>query len=177
LLVGKCRLFRTKLELLGQPYKVKPSVSMDSMRAFVGAIGGAVAEISEANVRHLSQLCGEFEFIELAKTVGNWQAGHPHIDSVIRRELNLVGAARAERLESQARTMSMLDEALHRRREAAMTNAEKLSAQTDHCYYSRTFWRSPAARGFDLVAGVISKSTASHSNLRPSSIVLLQILQ
>jgi hypothetical protein len=32
-------------------------------------------------------------------------------------------------------------------------------------------------RGFDLVAGVTSKSTTSHSNLRPLPFVLVQILQ
>jgi hypothetical protein len=31
-------------------------------------LGDAVAEISDANVRDLSQPCDEFKFIELAKT-------------------------------------------------------------------------------------------------------------
>jgi chromosome segregation ATPase len=101
---------------------------MDPLRGFTGAIGGAVAEISDANVRDLSQLSDEFKFVELAKTVGDWQAEHPQIDSVIRRELDLVRAALGERFESQARTILMLDQAVHRGREAAMSDAEKLSA-------------------------------------------------
>jgi hypothetical protein len=109
-----CQLFQTKPELLGQPYKVESSVSLDSLRVFVGAIGGAVAEISDANVRDLSQLCDEFNFIELAKTVGDWQAERAQINPVIRCELDLVRAALEERCESQVRTMLMLDQAVHR---------------------------------------------------------------
>jgi septal ring factor EnvC (AmiA/AmiB activator) len=127
-LVAKCGLFQTKPELLGKPYKVESSVSMDSLRAFAGAIGGEAAEISGTNVRDLSQLCDEFKFVELAKTVGDWQAEHPQIDPVIRREPDLVRAALEERLESQARTMVMLDQAVHRGWETTMSDAEKLSA-------------------------------------------------
>jgi hypothetical protein len=82
------------------------NIASGSLRAFVGAM----AEISDANARDLSQLCDEFKFIELAKTVGDWQADHP----VIRCELDLAPAASEERLESQARTILMLDSALHR---------------------------------------------------------------
>jgi hypothetical protein len=92
---------------------------LDSLRPFIGAIGGEAAEISDANVRDLSQLCDDFKFTELGKTVGDWQAEHPQIDRVIRRELDLVRAALEERLESQARTILMLYQAQHRRREAA----------------------------------------------------------
>jgi uncharacterized coiled-coil DUF342 family protein len=101
---------------------------MDSLREFAGAIGGEAVEISDANVRDLSQLCDEFKFIELAKTVGDWQAEHAQIDPMIRHELDLVRAALEERLESQVRTMLMLDQAVHRGWEAAMSDAEKLSA-------------------------------------------------
>jgi hypothetical protein len=75
----------------------------------VAAIGGAVAEISDANVRDLSQLGDEFRFIEPAKTVGDWQVKHPQTDPVIRHELDLLRAALEERLESQARAMLMVD--------------------------------------------------------------------
>jgi hypothetical protein len=94
-LIGKCRLFRTKPEVLHKPYKVESSVSLDSLQRFVGAIGCAVVEISGANVRDLSQLCDEFKFIELGKPVGDWQAEHPQIDPVIRCELDLVRAGGA----------------------------------------------------------------------------------
>jgi hypothetical protein len=90
--VAKCHLFQAKPELLGKPYRVESGVSSDSLRVFVGAIGGAAVEISDANVRDLSQLCDEFKFTELAKTVGDWQAEHPLIDPGIRRELDLVQA-------------------------------------------------------------------------------------
>jgi hypothetical protein len=53
-LIAKCRLFQTKPELLGKPYRVESVVSSDSLRVFVGALGGAAAEISEVNVRDLS---------------------------------------------------------------------------------------------------------------------------
>jgi hypothetical protein len=123
-----CQLFRTKPGLLGQPYRVESSVSLDSLRVFVGAIGGAVAEVSDANIRDLSQLCDEFNFIELARTVGDWQAEHAQIDAVIRRELDLVRAALEERFESQVRTMLMLDQAQHRLREDGVHDAENPSA-------------------------------------------------
>jgi hypothetical protein len=111
--MAKCHLFQTKPGLLGNPYRIESRVSLDSLRMFVGAIGGEALEISEANAGYLSQLCKEFKFDELAKTVGDWQAEHSLIDSVTRRELDLVRAALEERLESQARTMLMLDQALH----------------------------------------------------------------
>jgi hypothetical protein len=75
-LVVHCHLFQTKPELLGKPYRVESGVSSDSLRVCVGSIGGAAAEISDANVRDLSQLCDEFKFIELAKIVGDWQEQH-----------------------------------------------------------------------------------------------------
>jgi hypothetical protein len=128
LLVMKCDLFQTKPRLLGEPYTVESRVSSDSLRVFVSAIGGAAAEISDANVGDLSQLCDEFKFLELARKVRDWQGEHLVIDPVIRRELDLMRAALEERLESQARTMLMFDQALHRQREAAMSAAEKLSA-------------------------------------------------
>jgi hypothetical protein len=56
----KCRLFHAKPELLGKPYRVEFGVSSDSLPEFVGALGGSVTEISDANVRDLSQLCNEF---------------------------------------------------------------------------------------------------------------------
>jgi chromosome segregation ATPase len=66
--------------------------------------------------------------MELANTLADWQAGHVVVDPVIRCELDLARAALEERLESQARTMLMLDQALHQGREAAMSDREKLSA-------------------------------------------------
>jgi hypothetical protein len=53
-LVAKCHLFQTKPELLGKSHKVESSVSSNSLRMFAGAIGGAVAEIKDANVQELS---------------------------------------------------------------------------------------------------------------------------
>jgi hypothetical protein len=88
----------------------------------VHSIGGAVVEISDANVRDLSQLCHEFEF---TKTVGDWQAEHPLTDAWVRPELELVQAALDERLESQDHTMFMLDQALYRGREAEMGDAQR----------------------------------------------------
>jgi hypothetical protein len=70
----------------------------------------------------------EFHFMELAKTVGDWQPEHTLMNSVTRRELDLVRAALNERLESQARAMSMLDQARHRKRGAVMSDAEKRRA-------------------------------------------------
>jgi hypothetical protein len=46
----KCRLVQTKSEFLSQSYRVESGVSSDSPRVLVGALGGAVAEISDANV-------------------------------------------------------------------------------------------------------------------------------
>jgi hypothetical protein len=43
---------------------------LDSLRVFLGAIGGGVAEISDTTARDLSQLDDEFKFIELAKSIG-----------------------------------------------------------------------------------------------------------
>jgi predicted nucleic acid-binding Zn-ribbon protein len=126
-LVLHCRLFQTKPKLLSKPYRVESAVSSDSLRVFVGALGGAAVEISDANVRDLLQLCEEFKFTELAKIVGDWETEHGLTDAGIRRELDLVQARLEERLESQARTMLMLDEALHRGREAAMSDVEKLT--------------------------------------------------
>jgi hypothetical protein len=80
----------------------------------------AVPKISDANFRDLSQLCDEFELVELAKTVGDCQAEHPLIDPVIRHALE-------ERLEGHDRTMLMVGQALHRWRETAASDAEKLS--------------------------------------------------
>jgi hypothetical protein len=74
---AKCHLFQTKPELLSKPYRVESRVSSDSLRIFVGAIGGEAVEINDANVRDLSHLCDEFKFVELAKTVRDWQAEHP----------------------------------------------------------------------------------------------------
>jgi hypothetical protein len=70
-LLAKYRLFQTKPKLLGESYRVESRVSPDSLRVFIGVIGGAVAEISDENVRDLSQLCEEFKFIKLANTVGD----------------------------------------------------------------------------------------------------------
>jgi hypothetical protein len=81
----------------------------------------------DTNVGDLSQLCDEFKFIELAKRVGDWQVEHSLIDPVTRRELDLVRAALEERLELQALTTLMLNQGLHRQREAAMSAVEKLS--------------------------------------------------
>jgi septal ring factor EnvC (AmiA/AmiB activator) len=120
-------LFQTKPELLRKPYRVESGVSLDLVRVFVGAIGGAVVEVSDANVPDLSHLCDEFKFIELAKAVGDWQAEHSLIDAEIRRELDRVRAALEEQLESQDRTISMLEQALYRRWEDAISDAKKLA--------------------------------------------------
>jgi hypothetical protein len=127
-LVAKCHLFQTKPELLSESYRVESRASSDSLRVFAGAIRGAVAEISDANVGDISQPCDEFKFIELAKRVGDWQVEHRLINPVIRRELDLVRAALEERLESQARMMLMFDHSLHRQREPAMGEMEKSAA-------------------------------------------------
>jgi hypothetical protein len=64
--VVQCRLFQTKPSLLGKSCRVESHVSLDSLWVFVAAIGGDAVEISDANVRDLSQLCVEFNFMELA---------------------------------------------------------------------------------------------------------------
>jgi hypothetical protein len=124
-LVATCHLFQTKPGLLGQPNRVESGVSPDLLRVFAGAINGAAAEISAANVRDLLQLCDEFKFIELAKRVTDWQVEHPLINAGIRRELHLT---LEERLESHAWMVLISDQALHRGREAAISDAEKLGA-------------------------------------------------
>jgi hypothetical protein len=86
LLVGKCHLFQTKPELLCKPYRVESCLSLDSLRVFVGAIGGEAAAISDASVRDLSQLCDTFKFIELPKRVRDWEAEHALIGPVARRD-------------------------------------------------------------------------------------------
>jgi hypothetical protein len=64
---------------------------------------------------------------------------------VIRRELDLVRAALEERLESQGRIMLMVDQAQHRQREAAMSDAEKLSAMEAEVSGLRSLLRETAA--------------------------------
>jgi hypothetical protein len=167
-LVAKCGLFQTKPELLGKPYKVESTVSVDSLQVFAGAIGGAVAEISDANVRDLSRLCDEFQFVELAKTVGDWQAGHPQIEPVIRRELDLVRAALEERLESQDRPILMLDQALRRLREDGIHDAEKLSALEAEVSGLRSLLGETAAsvqkaaRNIDRVKAAAAEHESAH---------------
>jgi hypothetical protein len=146
-LVAKCHLFQTKPELLGKPYRVESGVSSDSLRVLADAIGGAAVEISDANVRDLSQLCDELKFIELAKTVGDWQAEHGQMDPGIRRELDLFQARLDERLQLQDRTMLMLDQALHRGREAAVSDAEKLRAMEAEVSGLRSLLGGTAASG------------------------------
>jgi hypothetical protein len=99
-LVVHCQLFQTKSELLSKSYRGESGASSDSLRVFVGAFGGAVAEISDANVRDLSQLCEEFKFIEIAKTIGNWQAERPLTGPGVCRKPDLVRDGLEERLES-----------------------------------------------------------------------------
>jgi chromosome segregation ATPase len=164
-LVVHCHLFRTKPELLNKPYRVESAVSSDSLRVFVAAIGGAAAEISNTNVADLSQLCDEFKFIELAKRVGDWQAEQPLIDPVIRRELDLVRAALEERLESQARTMWMFDQALHRQREAAMSAAEKLLAMETDVSGLRSLVGETAALGQKAASDIDVVKAAAEQQL------------
>jgi hypothetical protein len=68
-IMAKCCLFQRKPGFLGKLDRVESAISLDSLRVFVGA----VAEISDGNIRDLSQLCDEFKFkfVELAKTVGD----------------------------------------------------------------------------------------------------------
>jgi hypothetical protein len=120
-LVAKDQLFRTRPRLLGKPYRVESLIALDSLRVFIGAM----AEISNPNARELSQLCDEFKFIELAKTVQDWLVEHPQTDAGIHRGLGLAQITFAERLGSQDGAMVMPDEALHRVREAAMSDAAK----------------------------------------------------
>jgi hypothetical protein len=168
-LMAKCRLFQTKPELLGRSYKVESGVSLDFVRVFVGAIGGAAVEISDANVRDLSQLCDEFKFTELAKRVGDWQAEHPLIEPGVRRGLDLVEARLDERLQSQARRMLMLDQALHRGQEAAMSDAEKLTAMEAEVSGLRSLLGEldasgrKAARDIELVRAVAVEQWLAHS--------------
>jgi hypothetical protein len=75
-----------------------------------------MAEISNPNTRELSQLCNEFKFIKLAKTVQNWLVEHPQTDAGIYPGLGLAQITLDERLASQDGAMLMLDEALHRGR-------------------------------------------------------------
>jgi chromosome segregation ATPase len=168
LLITKCHLFQTKPELLGKPYTVESRVSSDSLLMFVGAIDGAVPEISDANVRDLLQLCDEFKFIELGKAVGDWQVKHTQINPVIRRELYLVRAALEERLESQGRMMLMLDQALHRQREAAISKAEKLSTMEAEVSGLRSLLGETAvsvqkaARDIDQVRAAAAEQRMAH---------------
>jgi hypothetical protein len=58
------------------------------------------------------------------------------------------------------------------------TGPVRSTAQTDHSLLRPDILTAPSCpRGFDLVAGVTRKSTASPSNLRPPSFVLVQSLQ
>jgi chromosome segregation ATPase len=120
---------------------------VDSLRVFVDAIGGEAVEISDANLRDLGQLCEEFKFIELAKTAGDWEAEHPQISPVIRRALDLGLAAQEERLESQGRMMLMVDQALDRQREVAISDAERFSAMEAEVSGLRSLLGETAASG------------------------------
>jgi ankyrin repeat protein len=64
---AKYHLFQTKPGLLGKPYRVESAVWSDSLRMFVGVMGGAVAEISDTNVRDRAQLCDEFKSSNLRR--------------------------------------------------------------------------------------------------------------
>jgi hypothetical protein len=169
-LMVKCGLFQTKPQLLSKPYRVESRVLLDSLRVFVGALGDVVPEISDANARNLSQLCDKFKFDELAKTVAEWQAEHPLIDSVTRRELDLVRAALEERLESQDRTMWILDQAVHGHREAAMRDAEKLSVMEAEVSGLRLVLgetaasAQKAARDIDLVRAAAAEQRLAHDH-------------
>jgi hypothetical protein len=160
-LVVNCHLFQTKPELLNKPDRVESRVSLDSLRVFVGGIGGEAVEMNEANIRDVSQLCDEFKFLELAKTVGDWQSEHPQFDPVICRELGPVRAALEKRLESRAHTMLMLNQALHRGRQAAMSDAEKLSAME-----MEVSWRNP-----DRTAGYLGAQIESNESNSSTRIV------
>jgi hypothetical protein len=63
--VASNQLFQTRPRLLGKPCRVESCIASDSLRVFIGAM----AEMSDVNVPELSQLCDEFKFIELVKTV------------------------------------------------------------------------------------------------------------
>jgi hypothetical protein len=58
------------------------------------------------------------------------------------------------------------------------TGPVRSTAQTDHSLLQPEILPVPSRlRGFDLVTGVTSKSTMSHSYLQPLSVVVVQILR
>jgi chromosome segregation ATPase len=106
--------------------------------------------------------------VELAKTVTDWQTEHPHIDPIIRHELDLVRVALEERFESQDRKMLMLDQALHREREAANCDAEKLSAMEADVFRLRWLLGETvasvqtAARNIDLLTAAAAEQRLAY---------------
>jgi hypothetical protein len=161
-LVTKCRLFQTKPELLSKPYRIDFGVWSGSRRVFFAVISSPIAETRGANVRDLSQLCGEFRFIELATRIGEWQMEDPLIGAWIRRELDLVQAALDERLESQARSMLMLDQTLCRGREAVMSGVEKLTAMESRL---RSLLGETAVLGQKVVRAAAEQRLAQGRNI------------
>jgi hypothetical protein len=51
--VVQCRLFQMKSERLNKPDRGESGAWSDSVREFVGALGGGVAETRDANLRDL----------------------------------------------------------------------------------------------------------------------------
>jgi hypothetical protein len=78
-LFNNCRLFQENRVLLAQPnYDVRSRVSVDSFRAFVGAIGGTEPDITEDNASEF--LSDEFKYAALLMAVAVWRAAHPSPD-------------------------------------------------------------------------------------------------
>jgi chromosome segregation ATPase len=87
---------------------------------------------------------------------------------VIRRELDLVRAALEERLESQVRSMLMLDQAVRREQGAAMSDAEKLSGMEAEVSGLRSLFGETAgsvqkaARDIDQVKAAAAEQRMAH---------------
>jgi broad specificity phosphatase PhoE len=122
--MNRCRKFENEPALLAGPYNVGSRVSVDTFRAFVSAIGGANANITDQNVLDLSLLCREFLFGELEGQLNAYMRQHGAADFDSRQDIQ---ALKAKDNEQQGKIEALQGEVAALRRELqnlrAMTTA------------------------------------------------------
>jgi predicted RNase H-like nuclease (RuvC/YqgF family) len=131
LLVANCRLFATNPDLHTKPYDVQSRVSVASFRDFLAAIGGSEVTITSDNVSDLGRLCGEFEFMDFAQKLDDWQPAHGAFATEMRGELRVLRAAMADQRLRHEREISDLEHNVELLRQAnnAQREAQEREAQ------------------------------------------------
>jgi hypothetical protein len=72
-LMTKCRRLIANQELTREPSGVQSAVAADALRAFIAALEGNAADITERNSARVSQLCEEFGFDGLTAQLSMFQ--------------------------------------------------------------------------------------------------------